>query len=129
MNTKNKTHEDCGIGFWVFFAALFAILLVSVLANLWIRVINNLAFHYFKLNQDSFWWSLLVALIITGFFIGYIFLVFDEDNGNALRTRIVGLNFGGSAVANVTNISPTSEQPDDNIHNIDDTNNIDPALD
>jgi hypothetical protein len=107
-NTLKPKDDNCGVSFWVFFAALFAILLVSVLANIWIRVINNLAFNYFNINQDSFWWTLLVALILTGIFVGYIFLAFDEDNGNALRTRIVGLNFGGSVVANSTNISPES---------------------
>lgn len=106
LESKIPKNDNCGISFWVFFAALFAILLVSVLANIWIRVINNFAFNYLNLNQDSFWWALVVALVLTGIFIGYIFLAFDEDNGNALRTRIVGLNFGGSAAANTTNISP-----------------------
>lgn len=126
--TESKISKDdnCGVSFWVFFAALFAILLVSVLANIWIRVINNLAFNYFNLNPDSFWWTLLVALILTGIFIGYIFLAFDEDNGNALRTRIVGLNFGGSTAANATNISPDNNelQNFDNIDNIDNNDTI-----
>jgi hypothetical protein len=107
----NEKSTEC-VSFGLFIGALFAILLVSVLANLWIRVINNLAFNTFKhpfLNPDSFWWSIIVALIITGIFVGYVFLAFDNETSNALRTRLVGISGGGAAAANVSNIEPNGE--------------------
>jgi hypothetical protein len=102
-----KTKDTQCVSFGLFIGALFAILLVSVLANLWIRVVNNLAYNYFRLNQDSFWWASLVAIIATGIFVGYVFLAFDNETSNALRTRIVGISGGGggAAAANVSNIS------------------------
>jgi uncharacterized membrane protein len=98
-------------------------LLLSVLANIWIRVINNFTFKYLNLNQDSFWWALLIAIVLTGIFVSYIFLAFDEDNGNALKTRIVGLNFAGSTVTNITNISPETNHISNDVINNDTSNN------
>jgi hypothetical protein len=128
MNEQKVKGDNCNIGFWVFFAALFAVLLVSVLANIWIRVINNLAFNYFGLNQESFFWTLLVALILTGIFIAYIFLAFDEDSSNALKSRIVGLNFG--TAVNTSNISPDNNELNNdispsNVNDVNDVNDID----
>lgn len=105
---KEKSSSNC-VSFGLFIGALFAILLVSVLANLWIRVVNNFAYNYLRLNQDSFWWATLVALIATGIFTGYVFLAFDNETSNALRTRIVGISGGGSAAANVSNLEATNE--------------------
>ncbi len=107
--------DEC-VSFGLFIGALFAILLVSVLANLWIRVINNIAFNLSNkpfFSADSIWWSLIVALIITGVFVAYVFLAFDNDTSNALKTRIVGITGGGGAstAANVSNIAP---EPNDN---------------
>lgn len=127
--TKNT---EC-VSFGLFVGALFAILLVSVLANLWIRVINNLAFNHTSFNfrltkseffiADNFWWSLIIALIVTGIFVGYVFLAFDNDTSNALRTRIVGITGGGgaSAAANVSNIEPQSSDLDANNNGIPDS--------
>ena len=128
--------DDC-VSFGLFIGALFAILLVSVLANLWIRVINNLAFNSITFfgntkffNADNVWWSAIVALIVTGIFVGYVFLAFDNDTSNALRTRIVGITGGGgaSAAANVSNIEPNDSDINnngiaDNLEDLDSNNN------
>ena len=128
---KQTKGTEC-VSFSLFIGALFAILLVSVLANLWIRVINNLAFNNAMSNfrwtkseffiGDNFWWSLIIALIVTGIFVGYVFLAFDNDTSNALRTRIVGITGGGgaSAAANVSNIEPQSSEIDSNNNGIPD---------
>ena len=54
-----------------FIKALAAILLGSVLVNLWIRVINNFTYQFLNLNQESTFWAFMIAIFFTGLLILY----------------------------------------------------------
>ncbi len=101
MDEKNCANPSFG----AFVAALFAVLLGAVLVNLWIRVINNFAYNYLGLNENSFIWSLVVALVATGILVLYITTILEENLSNQVKSNITGVTFGG-AIANVTNNSP-----------------------
>ena len=87
---------DCPATHWTFVKALVAILLGSILVNLWIRVINNLTYHALKLNPDSFVWALVIALVCTGFLVLYIAVILDENTSMQVRQTITGVAFAGS---------------------------------
>jgi len=95
--------DNCGISLSTFVLALAAVLLGAVLVNLWIRVINNLAYNLLGYNPDSFWVALIVALLATGVLVAYIFIAFDDDHGNQLKAQLTGLGF---VSVNTSNFSP-----------------------
>ena len=102
----NKSTKDCStITTSQFILALVAVLLGAILVNLWIRVINNFNFNFLGLNQDSFWWTLLIALIFTGILVAYIAIAFDDDTSNQIKSKISGLSLSGT-VANTANFVP-----------------------
>ncbi len=100
-----ETVTNCGISTTQFILALVAVLLGAILVNLWIRVINNFNFNFLGLNQDSFWWTLLIALVFTGVLVAYIAIAFDEDTSHQIKAKISGLSLGGT-VANSSNFVP-----------------------
>jgi len=87
---------DCPATHWTFVKALVAILLGSILVNLWIRVINNLTYHALKLNPDSFVWALVIALLFSGFLVLYIAVILDENTSVQVRQTMTGVAFVGS---------------------------------
>jgi hypothetical protein len=108
VGAKSVAHsvKDCNtITTSQFILALVAVLLGAILVNLWIRVINNFNFNFLGLNQDSFWWTLLIALTFTGVLIAYIAIAFDDDTSNQIKARISGLSLSGT-VANSSNFVP-----------------------
>lgn len=80
---------------WNFVTALVAILLGAVLVNLWIRVINNFAFHTLGLNQDSTFWALIVSIFFTVILIVYIIFVLDDDTGKSVKQSMTGIAVSG----------------------------------
>lgn len=88
---------DCHATHWTFVKALVAILLGSVLVNLWIRVINNFTYHTLKLNPDSFVWATVIALVCTGFLVLYIAVILDEDTSVQVRQTMTGVAFVSTA--------------------------------
>ena len=104
VDEKNCVNPSFG----AFVAALCAVLLGAVLVNLWIRVINNFAYNFLGLNENSFVWSLIVALIATGILVLYITTILEENLSNQVKSNITGLTFGGTA-SNVTNNSPDTQ--------------------
>ena len=109
---KNKTFnaikQYCVNDFGSFIAALVAVLLGAVLVNLWIRVINNFAYNFLNLNENSFFWSLVVALIATGILILYVTTILEENLSNQIKSNITGVTFG--TTANVTNFTDDDNQ-------------------
>jgi len=95
--------DNCGISLSTFVLALAAVLLGAILVNLWIRVINNLAYNLLGYNPDSFFVALIVALLATGVLVAYIFIAFDDENGNQIKAQLTGLGF---VSVNTSNFSP-----------------------
>jgi hypothetical protein len=89
--------DDCDDKKILFVTALIAILLGSVLVNLWIRVINNFTYHTLKLNPDSTVWAIVIALIATGILVIYVIFVLDSDTSKQIRRTLTGVTFGASA--------------------------------
>lgn len=114
--TSITSKEDCTISQGQFILALAAVLLASVLVNLWIRVINNFAFNFLKLDQDSLFWSLIVALIATGILVLFLVIAFDENTSNQIKGNLTGLTFG-STVTNNSNFAPNDGSDIDNFNN------------
>lgn len=85
--------ECCTTSHWTFVLALVAILLGSVLVNLWIRVINNFTYHTLKLNPDSTTWAFIIALLATGVLVLYVALVLDDDTSNSVKQSITGVSY------------------------------------
>ena len=81
---------------WSFVTALVAIILSSVLVNLWIRVINNFTTHTLGLNPDSTGWALLAAIFFTAVLIVYIIFILDEDTSKAVKQNMTGISIIGS---------------------------------
>lgn len=81
---------------WSFVTALVAIILSSVLVNLWIRVINNFTTHTLGLNPDSTGWALLAAIFFTTVLIVYIIFILDEDTSKAVKQNMTGITILGS---------------------------------
>jgi hypothetical protein len=81
---------------WNFVLALIAILLGSVLVNLWIRVINNFAFHTLGLNQDSAFWAIIIAVFFTTILIVYIIFVLNDDLSKAVKQNMTGITILGA---------------------------------
>ena len=80
---------------WSFVTALVAIILSSVLVNLWIKVINNFTTHTLGLNPDSTGWALLAAIFFTTVLIVYIIFVLDEDTSKAVKQNMTGITILG----------------------------------
>jgi len=99
--------KTCNPSFGAFIAALVAVLLGAVLVNLWIRVINNFAYNFLNLNENSFFWALIVALIATGLLILYITTILEENLSNQVKSNLTGVAFGGTA--NITNFSDDTD--------------------
>lgn len=106
-NGALKAFKNCNPSFGAFISALVAVLLGAVLVNLWIRVINNFAYNFLKLNENSFFWTLVVALIATGLLILYITTILEENLSNQVKSNLTGVAFGGTA--NVTNFSDDTD--------------------
>ncbi len=83
---------------WNFILALVAILLGSVLVNLWIRVINNFAYQTLGLNQDSTFWALIIALFFTTILIVYIIFVLEDDLSKAVKQNMTGITVIGASI-------------------------------
>ena len=89
-----KVVEDCcNDSQWTFVLALVAILLGSVLVNLWIRVINNFTYHTLGLSPDSTIWALIIALTATGLLVLYVAIVLDDDTSKAVKQNITGVSY------------------------------------
>ncbi len=84
---------------WNFVLALVAILLGSVLVNLWIRVINNFTYQTLGLNPDSTFWALLIALFFTTLLIVYIIVVLNDDLSKAVKQNMTGITVLGAIPA------------------------------
>lgn len=80
---------------WSFVTALVAIILSSVLVNLWIKVINNFTTHTLGISSDSTGWALLAALFFTVVLIVYIIFALDDDTGKAVKQNITGISILG----------------------------------
>jgi hypothetical protein len=96
MEAKAKS---CNSSWGVFIAALFAVLLGSILVNLWIRVLNNFTYQTLGLNPDSTLWSLLIALCASGILVLYIFVVLDDDTSAKIQQKVTGVAFGAASNA------------------------------
>ena len=83
-----------------FIKALVAVLLGSVLVNLWIRVINNFTYHTLRLCQDSTFWAVVIALTATAFLVIYIIFILDENSGCQVKQQMTGVSF--VAAPNIT---------------------------
>lgn len=83
----------------VFIKALVAIILGSVLVNLWIRVINNITHNFFHINPDSAFWAIVIALFMTGILIVYIAFILDRDTSLQVRSSMTGVAFTTTAAA------------------------------
>lgn len=102
--TPSSAEKDTGVvdtTHWTFVLALVAILLGSVLVNLWIRVINNFTYQTLGLSPDSTIWALIIALTMTTILVVYIIIVLDDDTGCAVKQNITGVSFTG-AVPGIT---------------------------
>lgn len=106
----------CDYNNTVFIKALVAILLGSVLVNLWIRVVNNFAYNTLKLNSETTRWPLVVALVATAILILYIAIFLDEDTKNQVKRTLTGVAFGNAA----SNVSSTGLNVDTSDYNIQD---------
>lgn len=80
---------------WSFVTALVAIILSSVLVNLWIRVINNFTTHTLGLNPDSTGWALLAAAFFTVILVVYVIIILDEDTSKAVKQSMTGITVMG----------------------------------
>lgn len=98
-NISVKKDDIVDTTHWTFVLALIAILIGSVLVNLWIRVINNFTYQTLGLNQDSTIWALIIALVMTTVLVVYIIIVLDDDTGCAVKQNMTGVSFAGSAAA------------------------------
>lgn len=76
---------------WNFILALIAILLGSILVHLWIRVINNFAFQTLGLNQDSTFWTFIIALFFTTILVVYIIFVLEDDVSKSVKRNMTGI--------------------------------------
>jgi hypothetical protein len=96
MDEKHyKTYDNV-----TFIKALIAVLLGSVLVNLWIRVINNFTYHTLKLSQDSTMWAVIIAVLATTILVIYIIFILDEDSGCQVKQQMTGVSF--VAAPNIT---------------------------
>lgn len=83
-----------------FIKALIAVLLGSVLVNLWIRVINNFTYHTLRLCQDSTFWAVIIAVVATGLLVIYIIFILDENSSCQVKQQMTGVSF--VAAPNIT---------------------------
>ena len=91
-----------------FVKALVAVIIGAVLVNLWIRVINNFTYHTLKLNPDSTFWAIMIALITTGLLVIYIIFILDEDTSCQIKQNITGVSFTAAASNSSTNYTDLS---------------------
>ena len=63
----------------VFLIIFLAIVIGWIIIALWTRVLDNFSYGYLGLNENSTWDALLIALMVTIFFIVLIWVV---DNYN-----------------------------------------------
>lgn len=77
----------------LFIKALIAVLIGALLVQLWVRFVNNFTFQTLKLNPDSTFWTLLIALFFTGLLVIYVIFILDEETGKQIRERITGVSF------------------------------------
>ena len=110
----------------VFVVIFMAIIIGWIVVALWTRVIDNFTYNRLKMNKSSTWDSLLIAVGITIFFVGLVWLVdryklvegtlaaevTGEDDpffGRAqeeLEQEFLGTAFGGSRNASITTLFP-----------------------
>ena len=94
-----KDNELIDTTHWTFVLALVAILLGSVLVNLWIRVINNFTYQTLGLKQESTFWALVIAMTMTAVLVVYIIMVLDDNTSCAVKQNITGVAFASSVPA------------------------------
>lgn len=72
-----------------FIDVLLVIIVGWVLVALWSRVVDNITFNYLKLNKDSVYHTLLIAIVTTAIFLVFVFS-FDNAMGNIVEQEISG---------------------------------------
>jgi len=120
------TDADCDDKKFLFVKALIAIILGSVLVNLWIRVINNFTYHTLKLSPDSTTWAIIIALIATSFLVIYVIFILDNDTSVQVRHTLTGVAFTSTAAnGSITGVNASSDLIDMSSYH--DVNNVDVA--
>lgn len=83
---------------------LAAVLIGWILVELWVRAIDNFTFNCLGLDRNSPMQTFLIALILTGLFIGYVMMIGDdEDTAKSAVSQLQILPVIGASVDIVNN--------------------------
>ena len=84
MNSSSGSNEG---GSLLFVVIIVLIVLASMLVPIWTRVLDNVSFNHFQLKEGRVWHTFVYAMIVTGVFIGLVWVIDNYFMSSKKKTK------------------------------------------